>query len=183
MAARWGTSPVSADQTAPREVLFVVARATNGCIAANGDVPWKIRADLKRFKAMTMGPDGIGWPMVMGRKTFESLTGLLPGRRHIVITRNPAWRAEGAEVVHTAAEADALAGPGSYSVIGGAEIFALMDAYATRWEITEVHEDTPGDVFMPLPDPGAWVEVARDPHPAADGWPAYDFVTYRRRQG
>lgn len=166
---------MSGERPTTREVLFVVARATNGCIAANGDVPWKIRADLKRFKAITMH-----MPMVMGRKTFESLPGLLPGRRHIVLTRNREWQAAGAEVVHSAEEAHALAGPGSYSVIGGAEVFALMGDYATRWEITEVHEDTEGEVFMPLPDPGEWVEVAREPHPAVDGWPPYDFVTYER---
>lgn len=158
------------------EILFVVARATNGCIAADGDVPWKIRADLQRFKALTLGK-----PMVMGRKTFESLPGLLPGRRHIVLTRSKSWQADGAEVARSVEEAVALAGDEGYSVIGGAEIFALMDELATQWDITEVHEDTEGDVFMPLPDPALWVETARDPHPAADGWPPYDFVTYRRR--
>lgn len=159
-----------------REVPFVVARATNGCIAAGGDVPWKIREDLQRFKAHTMG-----MPMVMGRKTFESLPGLLPGRRHIVITRNPGWNAPGAEVAHDEAGVLALVGEGDFSVIGGAEIFAMLDHLATRWEITEVFEDTAGDVFMPLPDPAAWAEVAREHRPAAHGWPAHDFVTYRRR--
>lgn len=159
-----------------RDVPFVVARATNGCIAAGGDVPWKIREDLKRFKAHTMG-----MPMVMGRKTFESLPGLLPGRRHIVITRNRGWNAPGAEVAHDEAGVLALAGEGDFSVIGGAEIFAMLGHLATRWEITEVFEDTAGDVFMPLPDSAEWQEVARESRPAADGWPAHDFVTYRRR--
>lgn len=162
-------------ETGSREVLFVVARATNGCIARDGAVPWAIRADLKRFKALTLGK-----PMVMGRKTFESLPGLLPGRRHIVLTRSRHWQAEGAEVVHSVADAVELAGPGDYSVIGGAEIFAAMADLATRWEITEVHEDTAGDVFMPLPDPAHWVETARECHGAADGWPPYDFVTFDR---
>lgn len=172
-------SRVSAERP-EREVPFVVARATNGCIAAGGDVPWKIREDLKRFKAHTLGK-----PMVMGRKTFESLPGLLPDRRHIVVTRNPGWNAPGAEVAHDEAGVLALVGSGDsggdFSVIGGAEIFAMLGHLATRWEITEVHEDTSGDVFMPLPDPSEWEEVAREPHPAALGWPAYDFVTYRRR--
>ena len=158
-----------------REVNFVVARATNGCIAANGDVPWKIRADLQRFKRLT-----IHMPMVMGRKTFDSLPGLLPGRRHIVLTRSTEWQAEGAEVANTIEQALALVGDGDYSVIGGAEIFALLEPYATRWDITEVHEHTVGDVFMPAPDPAQWVETSREPHSAADGWPAYDFVTYER---
>ena len=165
-------SPVSAEG---REVLFVVARAINGCIARDGAVPWAIRADLRRFKALTLGA-----PMVMGRKTFESLPGLLPGRRHIVLTRSPHWQAEGAEVAHTVAQALELVGEGNFSVIGGAEIFALMADLATAWEITEVYEQTAGDVFMPLPDPALWREVAREGHPAADGWPPYDFVTYRR---
>lgn len=165
-------SPVSGK----REVPFVVARATNGCIAAGGEVPWKIREDLKRFKAHTMG-----MPMVMGRKTFESLPGLLPGRRHIVVTRNPGWNAPGAEVAHDEAGVLALVGKDDFSVIGGAEIFAMLDHLATRWEITEVFEDTQGDVFMPLPDSADWEEIAREHRPAADGWPAHDFVTYRRR--
>ena len=159
------------------EVLFIVARASNGCIARDGAVPWAIRADLKRFKALTLGK-----PMVMGRKTFESLPGLLPGRRHIVLTRSRKWQAEGAEVAHTVADAVELAGTGDWSVIGGGEIFAAMASLATRWEITEVHEDTVGDVFMPLPDPADWVETARLCHAAADGWPAYDFVTFERRR-
>ncbi len=159
-----------------QNVLFIVARATNGCIARLGAVPWAIRADLKRFKALTLGK-----PMVMGRKTFESLPGLLPGRRHVVLTRSRNWQADGAEVAHTVAGAVALAGSGDYSVIGGGEIFAAMAKLATRWEITEVHEETVGDVFMPLPDPATWVETQRQCHAAADGWPAYDFVSLERR--
>jgi len=162
-----------------REVIFVVARATNGCIAAGGDVPWKIREDLRRFKAHTMGADGAGLPMVMGRKTFDSLPGLLPGRRHIVITRQLGWQAEGAETAHSLEEALALAGDGDIAVIGGAEIFAMFDPIATRFELTEVFEDTAGDVFMPAPD-ASWREVARESRPAANGDPAYDFVTLER---
>ncbi|TIX49312.1 dihydrofolate reductase [Alteraurantiacibacter aquimixticola] len=162
-------------EQAKREVLFIVARATNGCIAKDGDVPWQISADLKRFKKLTMGH-----PMVMGRKTFDALPGLLPGRRHIVLTRDPDWSADGAEVAHGVDEALALLDGESYSVIGGAEIFALMADEATHWEITEVHEDTQGEVFMPAPDPAEWREVSREPHGAADGWPPYDFVTYER---
>ena len=160
-----------------REVLFVVARSTNGCIAKDGDVPWQISTDLKRFKALTMG-----MPMVMGRKTFEALPGLLPRRRHIVLTRDPEWSAEGAEVAHSVDDALALVGEGDFSVIGGAEIFALLADYATAWEITEVHEETQGEVYMPLPSPDEWFEASRERHPADERWPAYDFVTYRRRE-
>ena len=126
--------------------MCIVARARNGCIARDGAVPWAIREDLQRFKRLT-----IGKPMIMGRKTFESLPGVLPGRRHIVLTRQDGWQAEGAEVAHSVDEALALAGEGDFAVIGGAEVFALLDNHATRFELTHVHEDTPGDVFMPAP--------------------------------
>lgn len=162
--------------TAPREVLFIVARATNGCIARDGQVPWAIREDLQRFKRLTMGK-----PMIMGRKTFASLPGLLPGRRHIVLTRQADWRADGAEIAHSPEAALALAGDGDVSVIGGAEIWRAMWDHGTRFELTEVFEETPGEVFMPSPaDDPAWREVARESRPAAGGYPAYDFVTFER---
>ena len=157
-----------------REIIFVVARADDGTIAAGGDVPWRIREDLRRFVQHTKGT-----PMIMGRKTFESLPGFLPGRRHIVLTRDKEWRAEGAEPAHSADEALALAGDGDISVIGGAEIFALFEDVATRFELTEVHERTEGDTFMDYPG-GQWRETARAEHPAADGWPACSFVTLRK---
>ena len=157
-----------------RDIIFIVARAEDGTIAVNGDVPWQISGDLKRFKRITMGT-----PMVMGRKTFESLPGLLPGRRHIVLTRDSGWSAEGAEVVHSPEEALAIAGEGDISVIGGAEIFALFEDAATRFELTAVHERTEGDLYMPAPGP-EWREVAREDHEAADGWPAYSFVTLEK---
>jgi len=157
-----------------REVLFVVARALDGTIGHDGDVPWKIREDLLRFKRLTMGK-----PMIMGRRTFDSLPGLLPGRRHIVLTRQRDWRAPGAEVVNTAEEALSVAGPGDIAVIGGADIFALFLPLATRLEITEIDEHTGGDVFMPAPGP-EWREVFRETHPAAGGNPAYAFVTLEK---
>lgn len=164
-----------------REVLFIVARATNGVIAKDGDVPWKISEDLKRFKRLTMGQDGQGMPMVMGRKTFDSLPGLLPGRRHIVLTRQADWQAEGAEVALTPEAALELVGDQDIAVIGGAEIFALFDDVATTFELTEVFEDTVGEVTMPGPgDDPSWREVARESRPAKDGWPPYDFVTFER---
>src|SRR3954467_13234850 len=98
------------------EVVLVIARARNGVIGRDGKLPWRLPADLKHFKAVTMGR-----PMVMGRKTFDSLPGLLPGRRHIVLTRDPDWRAAGAEIVADREAALRLAGAESISVIGGAE--------------------------------------------------------------
>ncbi len=159
-----------------RDVLFIVARATNGVIAKDGDVPWAISEDLKRFKRLTMGK-----PMVMGRKTFESLPGLLPGRRHIVLTRQAGWRAEGAEVAHDVETALDLVGDGDFTVIGGAEIFALFDRHGTTFELTEVFEDTVGEVTMPSPaDDPTWHEVARESRPAVGDFPPYDFVTFER---
>jgi dihydrofolate reductase len=160
---------------AEREIIFIVARALDGTIAKHGDVPWKIREGLRRFKRLTTGK-----PMVMGRKTFDSLPGLLPGRRHIVLTRQPDWSAPGAEVAHDVEQALALCGPGDVAVIGGAEIFRLLEPLATRLEITEVQERTAGEVRMERPGP-EWHEVSREPHSAADGWPPYAFVAYERR--
>jgi dihydrofolate reductase len=158
-----------------REVIFVVARADDGTIAKDGQVPWRIREDLQRFVAHTKGT-----PMIMGRKTFESLPGLLPGRRHIVLTRNRDWSAEGAEVVHSVEEALALAGDGDISVIGGVDIFDLFMPIATRIELTEVHEKTGGEVIMTYPG-SEWAETAREHRPADGKWPAHSFVTLERR--
>jgi len=159
---------------AERDVVYVIARADNGVIARDGQVPWRIREDLRRFVGHTMGT-----PMIMGRKTFESFPQPLKGRRHIVLTRNPDWSAPGAEVVHTAEEALALAGNADISVVGGAEIYDLFMPWATRIELTEVHEDTVGDVSMPYPGP-EWIETAREERPADGRWPAHSFVTLTR---
>ena len=159
-----------------REIIFVVARGRNGCIAKGGDVPWKIREDLQHFVRQTMGK-----VMIMGRKTFDSLPGLLPGRRHIVLTRQRDWSPPGAEVVHTVEDAFELAGEEHLAVIGGADIFELFERYATRLEITEVDEDTEDcDVFMDAPDRATWRAVQRDPRPASAHHPRYEFVTYLR---
>ena len=119
--------------------------------------------------------------MIMGRKTFDSLPKLLPGRRHIVLTRDRDWSAEGAEVAHGVNEALELAGTGDVSVIGGAEIFALFEPHATRFELTEVHEETGGELSMAYPGDG-WIEAAREYRPADDTWPAHSFVTLVRKQ-
>lgn len=155
-------------------VFLIVARADDGTIGNAGRLPWRIPADLARFKTLTMGK-----PMVMGRKTFESLPGLLPGRRHVVLTRDRAWRAEGVDVVHDVAGALDCAGEGEVAVIGGAEIFALFESHADRLELTEVHGAFGGDTTMPPPGQG-WNEVRRESHPVQDGRPAFDFVTLVR---
>jgi dihydrofolate reductase len=157
-------------------ITLVVARAQNGVIGRDGKLPWHIPADLKRFKALTTGS-----AMVMGRKTFESLPGLLPGRRHIVLTRDRGWRANGAEVAHDVEEALALAGNEPVSVIGGAHIFALFLPLADRIELTEVLTDVPGDTFIDDPrSSGAWRETADAEQPPEEGRPPFRFVTLER---
>lgn len=155
-------------------ISFHLARAGNGVIGREGRLPWHLPADLRRFRAQTMGR-----PMIMGRRTFESLPSQLPGRRHIVLTRDPAWRAEGAEVARTPGEALALAG-GDAAVIGGAEVFALLLDRADRIELTEVHADVAGDATVPPFDPLAWRETAREDFGSEAGRPAYSFVTLER---
>ena len=157
-------------------IVFVVARADNGIIGKDGKLPWRLPADLKHFKAVTMGT-----PMVMGRKTFESLPGLLPERRHIVLTQDESWSAPGAEVVHSVEEAVRLADAERVSIVGGAEIFALFMPYATDFELTEVHMDAEGDTYMPTPDLHVWEELSRERHEAEDGRPAFSFVRLARR--
>ncbi|WP_420140458.1 dihydrofolate reductase [Sphingomonas sp.] len=156
-----------------REIIAVVARADNGVIGRNGALPWHIPADLRHFKRVTAG-----LPMIMGRRTFESLPGLLPGRRHIVLTRDVMWSAPGAEVAHDVESALALAG-GTVAVIGGAEVFALLADHLTRIELTEVHASPEGDTVLP-PLGSNWRETARIEHPAEDGRPALGFVTFVR---
>lgn len=148
------------------EIVFVIARAENGVIGRDGALPWRLPEDLKRFKALTMGA-----PMIMGRKTFESLPRLLPGRRHIVLTRSD-WRAEGAEVARSVEEALAMVGGPRVSIVGGADIFRIFEPLADRIELTEVHGSPEGDTVVPPFD--GWREAAREDH---DG---YSFVTLVR---
>jgi len=158
-------------------ITLIVARAENGVIGRDGTLPWHIPADLKHFKALTMGS-----VMIMGRTTFDSLPGLLPGRRHVVLTRDAQWHAPGAETAHTVEEAIALAGNEPISVIGGAHVFAQFLALADRIELTEVLDEAVGDTVMPDPRAsGDWREVGREDHPAEDGRPAFQFVTLERR--
>ena len=174
-------SPQSGTLRGPRgsrEITLVVARARNGVIGRNGKLPWHLPADLRHFKEVTMGT-----PMIMGRRTFESLPGLLPGRRHVVITRDSHWEAEGAVRAGSPDEALALADAPFVSIIGGAEIFALFEPRAQAVELTEVHADVEGDTFMPAFDPTVWREQARIDHPAEQGRPAFSFVRLERRAG
>ncbi|MGN6268679.1 MAG: dihydrofolate reductase [Sphingomonas sp.] len=153
-------------------ISLILARADNGVIGRDGGLPWRLPADLRRFKALTMGK-----PMIMGRKTFESFPAPLPGRRHIVLTRRADWSAPGAELAHTPGQALRLAG-GEAAVIGGAEVFALLQGHAERIDLTEVHAAPEGDTIVP-PFAG-WREIARKDHAAEGERPAYSFVTLVR---
>ncbi len=153
-------------------ISFHLARADNGVIGRDGRLPWHLPADLKRFKAQTMGR-----PMIMGRKTFESFPSPLPGRRHIVLTRDANWSAQGAEVARSVDQALALAGDDA-AVIGGAEVFALFLDRADVIELTEIHAAPEGDATVP--PFGGWRELARENFQAEADRPAYSFVTLTR---
>jgi dihydrofolate reductase len=154
--------------------FLIYARAANGAIGKDGVMPWHLPADLKRFKTLTMGH-----AMIMGRKTFESFPAPLPGRRHIVLTRDQDWQAEGAEVAHSHAAALEMAGSDPIAIIGGAEIYALFEDEAARIELTQIHAEYAGDTFMDAPGED-WVEVARQDLAAKEPLPAYSFITYER---
>jgi dihydrofolate reductase len=159
------------------EIVLIYARAANGAIGHEGNLPWRLPADLKHFKALTMGK-----PMVMGRKTFDSLPGLLPGRRHIVLTRGDSL-GDGAELAGSVADALALAATdnasGEIAVIGGAAIYDLFLPIAHRIELTQIHADYEGDTFMDEPGRN-WVLTAREDHAAQGEHPAFSFLTFRK---
>jgi dihydrofolate reductase len=160
------------------DIVLVVARADNRVIGKDGAMPWHLSEDLKRFKRITVGK-----PVIMGRKTFESIGKPLPGRHNIVLTRQPGWHAAGVTVVPNLAEAIAAAGldprtrADTIMVVGGAEIYAQALPFATRIELTEIHAVPEGDTYFPELDPARWRETFREVHPAGETHPAFDFVT------
>ena len=156
----------------------IYARARNGVIGKDNQMPWHLPEDLAHFKRTTLGA-----PVIMGRKTWDSLPPRfrpLPGRRNIVITRNADWRAEGAERVGTLEEAIALCrdGPTAW-VTGGAEIFKLALPLADEAVVTEIDADFEGDIHAPELGP-QWQEAARERHVSKTGL-GYSFVTYTKR--
>lgn len=159
------------------EVVLIAARARNGVIGRDNALPWRLKGDLQRFRALTMGH-----PIIMGRKTWESLGRPLPGRRNLVVTRNPHWQAAGAEAFPTPAAAlAAAAGAERVFIIGGAELYHATLALADTLLLTEVHADVDGDAHFPAFDSASFREVARVAQSAdADNHFAVDFVDYRR---
>ena len=161
----------------PRLTL-IVARARNGVIGRDGALPWRLPEDLAHFKRTTMGH-----PIVMGRKTWESIGRPLPGRRSIVVSRQPGFEATGAEVAESLDAALALcAGAEEVFVIGGAQLYAEALPRADRLIVTEIDADFEGDTHFPATDPALWREAAREHQPPTDARPfGFDFVTYLRR--
>jgi dihydrofolate reductase len=166
------------------EIVLLAAVAENGVIGANGAMPWRLKSDLARLKALTWGK-----PVVMGRKTFASIGRPLPGRTNIVVTRDRNFRAAGVVVTYSFTDAKAIATGDALrrfateiAVIGGAEIYRQWMDSADRLEITEVHARPGGDTRFPDVDPAAWEEVARVRNSAGLQDSAdFSYVTYRRR--
>ena len=160
------------------KVSLLAAVARNGVIGRGGAIPWHLPEDLARFRELTTG-----YAVVMGRKTWDSLPGRfrpLPGRRNVVLTRDPEWTAEGAERAGSLEEAFTLLGhEDAVFVIGGAEIYATALPFADALLLTEVDGEIAGDAFFPQWDRGDFEEVSRDAHVSEDGMP-FAFVAYRR---
>jgi dihydrofolate reductase len=167
------------------EIVLIAAVADNGVIGRDNAIPWRLKSDQQRFKAITLNK-----PVVMGRKTFESLRRPLPGRTNIVVTRDPNYRAAGAVVTTSFENARAVAHGDALrrfateiAVIGGAEVYAQWMAMASRLEITEVHARPEGDTHFAPVDAAVWEEVARLRNPAGpDDSVDFSYVTFRRRQ-
>jgi len=162
-------------------IALIAAVASNRVIGRDGDLPWRIPADLRHFKAVTMGK-----PIIMGRRTFQSIGKALPGRTNVVVTRDRAFAAADVTVAGSFAQALAIAeatGADEAMVIGGGEIYAAALAGAERIYLTEVHVDAEGDVRFPALDGSQWREVARDDHAAEGDVPAFSFVVLERVSG
>jgi dihydrofolate reductase len=162
-------------------VALVVACADNGVIGKDGKMPWHIPADLQHFKKLTLGK-----PVLMGRKTYDSIGRPLPRRTNIVITRDPHWRMEGVQVAQNLATGLALAyeeahhsGVDEVMVIGGGEVYRQCLTEARHIYLTEIHHAYDGDATFSFAREG-WRETAREDHPADGDAPAYSFVTLTR---
>jgi dihydrofolate reductase len=153
-------------------LTLVAAYADNRVIGDHGTIPWRIPEDFAHFKAVTMGGT-----LVMGRATYDSIGGPLPGRTTIVVTRNPRWSADDVLVAHSLDEALALAAeqPGETYVVGGTQVYAQALPHATHQVLTEVHLEPQGDAHYPDFDADEWVETRREPR---DG---YEWVWWERR--
>jgi dihydrofolate reductase len=158
-------------------ISLIVAASTNNVIGVQGELPWRLSDDLKRFKRLTMGK-----PIVMGRRTWQSIGRPLPGRRNIVLTRQDGFAATGCEVVASPAAALTAAGDAEeIMIIGGSQIYDLFLPKAARLYLTRVHADIDGDAFFPELDAAEWQLIASEAHAADDANDfAFEFRTYER---
>ena len=166
-------------------LALIVAMARNRVIGRDNELPWHLPEDLRHFRQLTMGK-----PLVMGRRTWQSIGRPLPGRPSLVVSRDPAFAAEGAEVFASLSAAleragvlAEQAGVGEIMVIGGAQVYAEALPRAARLYVTEVHAEVPGDTWFPAFEGADWQELAREEHPPAKGRPGFAFVQYESRQG
>lgn len=167
------------EETGKGRVAIIVAMAGNRTIGINNRLPWHIPADLKRFKSLTMGHH-----LIMGRKTFDSIGKLLPGRTTVVVTRNHALRIEGCIMAHSLEDAiSACAGDDEIFIVGGAELYALAMPLVDTIYLTEIRQDVAGDAHFPEFDKKLWQELAREQ--CSQETPQaleYHFVTYGRKE-
>ncbi|MES3023479.1 MAG: dihydrofolate reductase [Pseudomonadota bacterium] len=159
-----------------QQLTIVVAIDAERGIGVNNTLPWRLPEDLAHFKRVTSGH-----PIIMGRKTFDSIGRPLPNRRNIVITRNPTWRHDGVEAVGSLDAAIALVGKAQAFIIGGAQIFAESMELAGRMIVTEIDHTFACDTFFPAIDASAWLETAREIHHSEANGFDFAFVTLERR--
>ena len=158
-----------------KNLSIIVALANNRVIGLNNTLPWHLPEDLKRFKALTMGHH-----IIMGRRTYESLGRLLPGRTTVIVTRNPQYRIEGAQIAYSLEAAlDMASGDAEPFLIGGAELYKAGLPLANKLYLTEVHADFVGDAHLSEIEMAEWVETARSTHTSQNGL-AYSYVEYQR---
>lgn len=160
-----------------RTIGLIWAQTPDGVIGANNTIPWRVPEDMAHFKTVTMGH-----PVVMGRKTWDSLPPRfrpLPGRRNIVVSRDPAWSGDGAEHAGSVAEALEMTAPADTWVIGGGEIYRAAMDYATILVVTEVDLAIEGDAYAPRPN-GNWAVTAEEPWQQSDSGTRYRYRTYTR---
>ena len=158
-------------QRTSTRISLIAAVAENRVIGQGNTLPWHLPADLQHFKQLTLDK-----PMIMGRRTWQSLPGLLAGRRHIVVSKNPGFAAQGCEIAHNLTDALRMAGSvPEVMIIGGATFYRQMLPFASRMYLTLVHAEVEGDVFFPRYDDADWIELSRESH-TADEKNRYDYT-------
>ncbi len=153
----------------------IVAMAANRCIGRDNALPWRLPADLKRFKQLTLGHT-----LVMGRRTYESIGRPLPGRTTVVVTRQAGYAPEGVRVAHSVEQALALAEGSEVFIAGGADLYQQTLGRVDRLYLTRIERDYAGDTFFPEVDLSRWRLITEEPHPGTETEPPFSFLTYER---